>query len=369
MKRYFTRVLAKASILALAFSSVLAVSPVRADAITSKTHTLTRHKTGVVTRHSFAFTLPSATSGTLTIKIYSGDGTTVSEGGTMTGTCAGGGTIANINGSTTSTVSADLVDCNGAVTITSGDTNNLTATNPSAGTYITRIYAGGTDHTTEGNAEAAATHSGNAAISIVDDDQVTVTATVAETMTFDLDTGTAEGANNSAPYTVDLGTLPTSGVATSGDGTINRIGVDLDTNASGGAVVQVRNLNGTDGLKSTSVPGDFIPTISGATLDNGSNYGYGLCVNKVTVSSGSLNSAGFHAGGTLTTGNTSTTCTSSQHQIATQLNDTFQDILETDDAPIAGGRAEIFVKASINSTVPAHDDYTDTLTFRATATF
>jgi hypothetical protein len=46
-----------------------------------------------------------------------------------------------------------------------------------------------------------------------------------------------------------------------------------------------------------------------------------------------------------------------------------QAILNTTSLPISGARAQIRVNAAISAITPAHNDYTDTLTFIATGTF
>ncbi len=81
--------------------------------------------------------------------------------------------------------------------------------------------------------------SGGYAVPLVDSDQVNVTASVAASITFDLDTESSTDSLNfiesAAPYSVALGTITTSDTRVSGttDG-VNYIMFDLDTNASGG---------------------------------------------------------------------------------------------------------------------------------------
>lgn len=355
MKRFFQKVLAKASIVALVFGSLAAVAPVHAASMTGLSDTLSRHKASTSSTHTVAGTVPASswTNGETIVFDYGAVSFTL---GDETPSCTiGTGTCTSYTQSATDTLVATCTatnGCSGALSIAS-----WTATNPSAGS-VTVALAGDSSVT------------GNIVLPILDDDQVTVTATVAQTMSFDLDVGTAVDTDSSATYTVALGTLSTSAVSSSGDGSINMIGIDLDTNASGGAVVQVKNANGSNGLVSASVSGDNINTFTG-TLSAAAE-GYGICVNKVGATTGTLETANFHQGTTLSatdTAATSTTCTSSAHKMPTALTTTFQDILNSHSGAIAVGRAEVFVKASISVTTAAHDDYSDTLTFRATATF
>lgn len=212
--------------------------------------------------------------------------------------------------------------------------------------------------------------SGIISVPIVDSDQVTVNAEVGTTMTFDLDahetgaTACDNSSDNSSPYTVDLGTLTSGSVNSSGDGTINSICVEnITTTATGGAVVQIASAN--DGLDSTSTPADTIDNAGAGDLSSGTE-GYGACVESSNQTSGTLNidsdwdgSAGGGSG-----------CDSTTHGVGDFLaSNAFDTILDTNTSPISGGYGEVLVKAAISATTEAHDDYTDTLTFRATGTF
>jgi hypothetical protein len=202
-------------------------------------------------------------------------------------------------------------------------------------------------------------HSSQIAYGIVDDDQVNVTATVNSTLTFDLDVGTAGSENTSAPYNVPLGSLSTSDVKVSGatDG-INRIMMDLDTNAPSGVVVTVKNANGANGLVSTSTPADKITNTAAAMATNTTNYG--LCVISVTQTTGTLSKAAPYNAGT---------CAADGGTNDVKGLTTTGDNMVSSSGLLAGGRAQVAVNASISGAVPAHNDYADTLTFIATATF
>ncbi len=197
---------------------------------------------------------------------------------------------------------------------------------------------------------------GTITVDIIDDDQVTVTASVNQSITFDLDATVADG-ETGTPYNVALGTITTTDTRVSGStDSVNMIVAEADTNASGGVVVTVRNANGSNGLVSTSVPADNINSADAAMIDGTENYG--LCVITAGLS-------GF----TIATPYASNTCaTNSETNDVEALTTTGENILST-TAPVSAAHAEISVNAAISGTTVAHSDYTDTLTFIATATF
>lgn len=196
---------------------------------------------------------------------------------------------------------------------------------------------------------------GTITVDIVDSDQVSVTATVNQTLTFDLDAAATDTETNS-PYAVALGVLSASAVTRSGTGGVYMIIAEGGTNASGGMNVTVNNAFGANGLVSTSVPTDKITSTTGTMAIGTANYG--LCV-------ATTNLTGFARA----TGYTSDTCAlaSGTNQIR-GLSTTPTSIL-TSTAPVATGHAEIVVNAEISAITPAHADYTDTLTFIATSSF
>ena len=174
----------------------------------------------------------------------------------------------------------------------------------------------------------------------------------AATITFDLDTATTDS-ETSTPYSVSLGALSTSSVARS-NGSINSIWADLDTSASGGAVVTVLS----NSLKSASVPGDTIPSASNTMSAGTANYG--LCVASTSATSGTLNKVSPYNGAPCVDGAVNT---------VGFVDGTSRPILNTAGATVTAGRAQIRVNAAISPTTPAHNDYSDNLTFIATGTF
>jgi hypothetical protein len=209
--------------------------------------------------------------------------------------------------------------------------------------------------------------SGTAAMSIIDDDTVAVTATVNSSITFDLDTAGSDDSacdtdETAGPYTIALGTITTSDSRISGaTDAVNLICVDLDTNASGGAAITVNNANGASGLVSTSTPADDIDTTDNTAVTAGTEN-YGLCVVTATQSSGTLDDEGGYNGDTC--------AVNSATNVVQAMSATVPEtIFDTNSAPIAGGRGTIAVNASITGVQPAHSDYTDAITFIATGTF
>lgn len=197
------------------------------------------------------------------------------------------------------------------------------------------------------------TDTGTISVEIMDNDQVSVTANVDQTMSFDLDTGITAG-ETATPYTVPLGTLSSGSVTHSNGSSINQIFADGGTNAAGGMNVSVVNANGNQGLKSTSTPADYIGSTTGTMAAGTPNYG--LCVDSATPT-GWARSTTY-----------STTCTlASATNAVVGLTTTPTDIL-TSTGPVTG-HAQIVVNAAIQASTPAHADYTDTLTFIATASF
>ncbi len=87
---------------------------------------------------------------------------------------------------------------------------------------------------------------------------------------------------------------------------------------------------------------------------------YGLCVVSVSQTTGTLSKASPY--------NTGTCAGNSETNDVQGLTTTGENII-TSTAPLGAGRAQIAVNGAISTSTPAHADYTDTLTFVATATF
>jgi YVTN family beta-propeller protein len=299
--------------------------------------TMTRLKAGTASTVSISFELQNELTSTFTATFPVGFTVT---GAFTSGSCSGGGTVDTFAFSGGSrTMTAEKHACSGTLTLSGG-----TVVNPSSpGLYFITWT---NDDPGEGG------------VAIVDDDQVTVTAQVGASITFDIDTATTD-TESAAPYAVPLGTITTTDTRVSGatDG-VNYIWLDLDTNAGAGAIITVKNANGASGLVSTAVPTDTIDSSTGAVSDGVENYG--ICSVAESDSGGNLDDLSPFDGSCA--GNT-------EGNTVGGFNGSAQPIYDTDGAPIGGGRAQIAVQASIGGGTASHNDYTDTLTFIATGTY
>jgi len=214
-------------------------------------------------------------------------------------------------------------------------------TNPAAGTY--QLLIGGTGLI-----------AGTAQLAIMDFDYVTVTATIQSTMVFDIDIAAACGAETGGAYAVSLSNLTTGSVTTAA----NHICLDLKTNGTGGAIVEVMNdtANGLDGQNTA----DFIVTPwanAAATLLTAGVEGYGLCA-VGSVVTGAITPVQPYNGACAT-------------DVVGGVASTFKTLANTGGAPVDGtnnGAIDLKVRASIAPTTMA-DSYRSILTFRATGTF
>lgn len=181
--------------------------------------------------------------------------------------------------------------------------------------------------------------------------------TILPVLSFDLDTAVTSVDTN-APYSVSLGVLSISDVKSSGaTDNINMIMVEADTNAVNGVVVSVRNTNGANGLVSLSSPSDNIGSAT-ATMSSGTEN-YGLCV----ITSSLLQFV------RVSPYNTGSCATNSNTNDVKALTTTGESILSSSGSPVYGAYAEISVNGSVSAVTPAHNDYSDTLTFVVTGTF
>jgi len=315
---------------------LLTISPAQAATPTLLKDTLDRLKISVSATHNLSMTLPAGgitTGNTLTVT-YTGFGTDFA--GTPTVTCGAGTATAGF-ATNVLTLTGGGTACTGTLTVTP-----FTGTNPGTAGSKTITLAG----------DAGIT--GTFAISIMEDDQVTVTASVDPSITFDLDTP-ASGAtcSETASNAVAFGTITTADVESSGPtDSVQRICADLATNATGGAAVTVKSTNAA--LKSTITPADTIPSATATMAAGTANYG--ICVS--TTASGLTAASPF-----------ASTCTINGNTNSVGLLSGATQSVFTSTGPIAAGTSEITANAAISGVTPAHADYTDTLTFIATGTF
>jgi hypothetical protein len=179
-------------------------------------------------------------------------------------------------------------------------------------------------------------------------------ATILPVMTYSINASTN---NSGSSYTVPLNTLTTAAASGSNESTLNSIWVNVSTNAGSGVVVTVQSTNGV--LKSTSVPGNTIPSAT-ATMTAG-NANYGICIKSVTQTSGATLTKG--------SGFPSSTCTTTANGNTVSAVTTSSQSLLTASGLINTGVGEIMVDAENSNVTPAHSDYSDNLTFIATGTF
>lgn len=379
MKNLYPKIVSSVSIFAL-FLFLIGPQVIYATSLSNLSDLMTRQKASTKSVHKITFTSTTtlAAAGTITIDFNTFTGTPVLADvqichGASTG--MENGTAVVTGGTACTATSETIAASNGANTVWGGvwTGTSLVLTSPSgsptfqitAGHKVTIfVSAANITNPTASYPTITITNSngdsGIITVPIIDDDQVSVTATVNETLTFDLDTYATSTTNTetATPYSVALGTLTTGAVTGSNESSINGIWFDIATNAGGGAIISVQSSLGA--LKSTSVATDTIPSASGAMVAGTANYG--ICANRNAATTGTLTKvAPFdQTCGTTPSSNTVGAVTTSA-----------QTIYKTGvtPAPIAGGRGEIMVNAAISAVTPAHTDYSDTLTFIATGTF
>ena len=398
MKKNIYRLLAQATAVSMIATSLFAYVPAKAASLTSMTDVLTRVKVSTAASHSLYFATPTgveASTDTITVTFASGAPgfvlTSLVVGDVQLHVSTATTDCANASYATAKTVAAapstsptwgyglsgQIVTLTAPTDAASGEItagrcvrvkfNNDHITNPgSAGSYA--VTVGGTFGDT-----------GSLGVGITSDDQVIVTATVDPTLTFNIGAtnATCDNAFAGNGGTVALGTLQSTAVAASGatrngaGGTVEHICARLSTNATAGYNVTVKSTNGS--LKSTSASADMIPVaaVTGTPTSVTSTSGtpsYGLCFGTggtsgvdVTTPVGTAPSA---------TSPYNPTCTSS-----TTIGDLYGQLSTTTSQVLSGASvaqnawATLRVKALISATTPAHNDYTDTLTFVATGTF
>jgi len=335
-----TVVVIAVSVIGLNASSVFAATA------TAMKDTLDRNKVSVTAvNHAVSMTLPAGTfSGTLTLTYTN----FTAFAGTPTGTCVGGSIGSGTASVNVATVT--LTSCTaGALTITS-----FTGTNPaSPGSNV--VTLGG-----------AAGLTGTFAVTTVTDDQISITASIDPSITFNVGSQASatacDGTFVGNGGTVALGTLTTGAIASSDVSSVAHICTRVTTNAGSGAAVTVKSLNAA--LQSVGTPGDKINSAT-AALAAGSS-GYGVCAGSGGSDTGK--DATTPAGVTpARVSPFNSSCDASNHNVGA-LTTSAQNIWTVSQAT-QNAFARIWVKAAISGTVPAHTDYSDTLTFVATGTF
>lgn len=362
MKNKLFKLATKLTTAAMVVSMMSSVLPASAAQLTGVKDVMTRLKATTASSHTISFTSSSPLDASETITI---DLSAVTDVG-------GPFALADIDvdrGDALTLVAACAAD-NTVRAVENADVITLTncgVTQIAAGAWVVELglVAGGLDAHFPNRTAGQKTISiggtfgdtGSVQLSLVDSDQVTVTATVDASFTFDLDTAAAHG-DSDQPYSVALGTVTTTDTRVSGTtDTVNYIFVDLDSNATGGTSVTV--LSQYAELQSQSTAGDNIDNTAAAVTDGVENYG--ICVVSVGQTTGTLSKGASYSG---------LTCVAdTEANTVAALSTTTPDEILTASAPIAGGTAQIAVQAAISVVTDAHNDYQDVLTFIATGTF
>ena len=306
------------------------------DPTLSNAVTLSRVSANATANVRVDFTLQNTLSGVLTV--------TFPVGFTVTAAPTNGSACLSGFGFTSSTMTATKTSCSGAIYFTGG-----TVTNPSTpGAYeITWVND----------------DPGGSMVYITDDDQVSVSSDIDPALSFNVGTSSScDGTFAGNGGTLALGTLDPSAVTTSDFGGVSHICTRVTTNATSGAVITVRSLYAA--LTSASNPADDID--SSTVLLSPGTEGYGICVGSDVGHTGkdTTDPAGADP---VDQAPYSSACDTTTHNVGA-LQTSAQSLWTLSGAS-QNAFARIFVKAAVATTTPAHSDYTDTLTFIATATY
>lgn len=169
-------------------------------------------------------------------------------------------------------------------------------------------------------------------------------ATTTPSLSYDIDISSTDSESGS-PYTLSFGTLNVGSVTTA----TNKIWIDLDTNAEAGAFVYLYAINA--GLTSASTG----TTLTSASTDlSSAGTGYGLRIDTLTQSSGTLAGVSPYTG---------------SGDVVGIVDTTSRNIFTSSGAPITAGRGSVLVKAKASASTPAATDYSTVITMIASATF
>jgi uncharacterized repeat protein (TIGR01451 family) len=327
------------------------VSVTKPIGIHTNTHTtenrtqLSRSKAGETATMDFSFELTHVLNSTTVITFPEGFVPTAAP---TAGTCTTGTIDTFSFDAQARTFSGVKHGCSGTVTLTGG-----TVTNPTTpGSYTIRWVNDDPGETT---------------IYITSEDQIHVHAVVGGALSFNVgvqDTN-AEACDETFSGnggTVDLGTLTPDTIASSDVGGVNHICTRLSTNAKNGTVVTVSSANAA--LKSISNPTDLIPSLTAAMVPGVANYG--LCASDTVNGSASTTPTG-----TAPTANAPFTasCPADTADGSVGALTTEPQTVWSVPGVVANAFYDLVIKAAISSSIPAHNDYADTLTFIATGTF
>lgn len=254
-----------------------------------------------------------------------------------------------------------------------------------AGTMLANAASAATTYSWDGD-PATATWQGNQPATVTATfDHITINAEVDPSISFDVTATLAacnyEGSFSAGSYlnpntTLDLGHLNASTLYRSASGFANAgVGTEkmhictlLSTNATSGAHVYVKNLHGSSGLVSGTDSIPSVATIVGQANNMTAGHpNYGIFA--LTGASGSDETNVSPTADTPSLGEEETATAGDFPANITALSDvTPYDIWSVDDVT-SNAYQTLGVAAIVSPTQAAHQDYSDQLTFIATATF
>lgn len=162
---------------------------------------------------------------------------------------------------------------------------------------------------------------------------------------FDIDVSDQDIETLSSSYTVDFGTLTLGTVVDA----VDKVWIDLDTNAQSGAIVFVKGDN--EGLESSST-GYKIPSVTGDLAILSEGFGIqGLTATQ--TSGGPITVVSPYDGSAQNIG---------------LIDSALREIL-TSSLPLEGGRASFVLKTKAQTGTPASENYTEVLTFIASGVY
>jgi len=359
----------------------LFVRPVSAASLTSISDTMTRQEANVDSSHTIRFTTPSGVTEDETIII------TFNSNFEDLDTAGIDFTDVDLTEDPDGTPEAEdlaaTADTDSWGVGVSGDVLTLTAPSTAA-TYIAAAAVvelvigteatGGSDNFANPNLAATFVDiifsgtfgdTGRTFVPILDDDFVSINADVESNIQFDIDIdnigalGSGHDTDDAAPYSIDLQNLIFTDITDEDTVGVEEIYFDLSTNSTGGAIIQVQS--GGVNLASASTGGS-IPSATETLALETTDGGWGLACDEQFPSNNGAGDAGtltevspFNVYGV--TGGVGGVTTS------------FQTIFNTGGAAIQDADGTCSVRATAGTQTLDADDYTQTLFFRATATF
>jgi hypothetical protein len=313
--------------LVIVFAVLFSTTPISvfAASIQNAEDTMSTQKVSADASHVIEFNIPNAlaSSGTITLTFPGGFSFT----GVTTGDITASGATVGIAGNVVTLTYASGLAANALVTITANGTNKIN--NPAtANTYVIAISASNGD-------------SGEITVPILNDDQVVVTAKVAQTLNFavsDNSVGFGNLSSSSNRYatgdTLGTGTEPT-----------NSHTLTAGTNATGGYSISVMG----DTLTANNGSGDTITRIADASAPAAGSEQFGLDVDYASGGATPTVAAPFNDYGM-------TDVATTAEPLSTQTN------------PTADNVYDVNYVANIAATTEA-GQYTTTFTYTMTANF